>query len=181
SRYDPNSSSNVAGPGTGTFLTDPNFQQYVPKKDKTSDVFPGFTFGGPILRDRIFGFVAFNPEFNDLERTVVYPAGGVVPAGGPIAFSQNTQTYYTNARVDAAVTKKLRVYASWLYQLQKQSGENLPFWDSANGETNLSASVSPSVYAHGLGFTAPNSTTNVGADYTITSRLILTGRFGYYF
>jgi hypothetical protein len=181
SRYDPNSSSNVAGPGAGIFLTDPNFQEYVPRKDKTSDVFPGFTFGGPILRDRIFGFVAFNPEFNDLERTVVYPAGGVVPAGGPISFSQNTQTYYTNARVDAAVTRKLRVYASWLYQLQKQSGENLPFWDSSNGETNVSASVSPSVYAHALGFTAPNSTTNVGADYTITSRLILTGRFGYYF
>jgi hypothetical protein len=181
SRYDPNSFQKTIGPGVGLFQTDPTFQQYVPKKDKTSDVFPGFTFGGPILRDRIFGFVAFNPEFNDLERTVVYPAGGVVPAGGPIAFSQNTQTYYTNARVDAAVTKQLRVYASWLYQLQKQSGENLPFWDSSNGETNVSASVSPSVYAHALGFTAPNSTTNVGADYTITSRLILTGRFGYYF
>jgi hypothetical protein len=181
SRYDPNSFQKTIGPGVGLFQTDPTFQQYVPKKDKTSDVFPGFTFGGPILRDRIFGFVAFNPEFNDLERTVVYPAGGVVPAGGPIAFSQNMQTYYTNARVDAAVTKQLRVYASWLYQLQKQSGENLPFWDSSNGETNVSASVSPSVYAHALGFTAPNSTTNVGADYTITSRLILTGRFGYYF
>src|ERR1700730_17120845 len=182
SRYDPNSSQITAGPGGGTFLTDPNFQEYVPRKDKPSDVFPGFTFGGPILRDRIFGFVAFNPEFNDLERKVVYPATStVVPGGGPIAFSQNTQTYYTNARIDAAVTKKLRVYASWLYQLQKQSGENLPFWDSANGQFNISSSVAPSNFAHGLGYTAPNTTTNVGADYNVTSRLILTGRYGYYF
>lgn len=176
-RYDPNSSQITKSWG----LTDPNFQEYVPKKDKTSDVFPGFTFGGPILRDRIFGFVAFNPEFNDLERTINYPAGGVVPAGGPIAFSQNTQTYYTNARIDAAVTKRLRLYASWLYQLQRQSGENPPYWDSSNGLFNISSSRAPSNFSHSLGYTAPNSTTNVGADYNVTSRLILTGRFGYYF
>jgi Carboxypeptidase regulatory-like domain len=177
SRYDPNSSQITTPWG----LTDPNFQEYVPKKDKTSDVFPGFTFGGPILRDRIFGFVAFNPEFNDLERTVTYPAGGVVPAGGRIASSQNTQTYYTNARVDAAVTKRLRLYASWLYQLQKQSGEILPFQDSANGLFNISTAVAPVNFAHSLGYTAPNSTTNVGADFNLTSRLILTARYGYYF
>jgi hypothetical protein len=183
SRYDPNSASVLAGPvGAPWGLTDPTFQQYVPKKDKTSDVFPGFTFGGPIWRDRVFGFVAFNPEFNDLERTVTFPAGSAVfPAGGPVAFSQNTQTYYTNARIDAAVTKKLRVYASWLYQLQKQSGELLPFPDSANGLFNISSSVAPSSFSHNLGYTAPNMTTNVGADYNVTSRLILTGRYGYYF
>jgi len=195
-RYDPNSAQQIAGPGAGTFLTDPAFQQYVPKKDKTSDVFPGFTFGGPILRDRIFGFVAFNPEFNDVERKVTYPSDSTfVPGGGVRAFSQNTQTYYTNARIDAAVTKKLRVYASWLYQLQRQSGENLPFQDPTNLPlfitnptpggallaNNSSATVTPIVYAHGLGYTSPNSTTNVGADYNLTSRLILTGRYGYYF
>src|SRR5882757_7581750 len=183
SRYDPNSAAVLAGPvGNPWGLTDPTFQQYVPKKDKTSDVFPGFTFGGPIWRDHIFGFVAFNPEFNDLERTVTYPAGGAVfPAGGPVAFSQNTQTYYTNARIDAAVTKKLRLYGSWLYQLQKQSGELLPFPDSANGLFNISSSVAPSSFSHNLGYTAPNTTINLGADYNLTSRLILTGRYGYYF
>ena len=183
SRYDPNSSSNVAGPGVGTFLTDPNFQEYVPRKDKTTDIFPGFTFGGPILRDRVFGFVAFNPEFNQVERGVNYANSSdpALQSLGLVKFSQNTQTYYTNARVDAAVTKKLRVYASWLYQLQKLSGENLPFWDSANGQFNISSAVAPSNFSHSLGYTAPNSTTNVGADFNITSRLILTGRFGYYF
>lgn len=177
SRYDPNSSQLTTSWG----LTDPNFQEYVPKKDKTGDVFPGFTFGGPIWKDRIFGFVGFNPEFNSLERTVVYPTGGVVPAGGPVAFSQNSQTYYTTARVDAAVTSKLRLFGSWLYQLQKLTGENLPFPDSANGEFNISSAVAPSSFAHSVGYTAPNTTINVGADYNLTSRLILTGRFGYYF
>ncbi|HKT46398.1 MAG TPA: carboxypeptidase regulatory-like domain-containing protein [Candidatus Acidoferrales bacterium] len=177
-RYDPTSAQTTTPWG----LTDPNFNEYVPKKDKTGDVFPGFTFGGPVIRDRIFGFVAFNPEFNSLERTVLYPSNSaVVPGGGPIAFSQNTQTYYTNARLDGAVTKRLRLYASWLYQLQRQSGENLPFWDSANGLFNISSAVAPANFSHGLGYVTPNSTTNLGADYEINSRLILTGRYGYYF
>jgi Carboxypeptidase regulatory-like domain/TonB dependent receptor len=179
SRYDPNSAQITMPWGQ----TDPNFQEYVPKKDKTNDIFPGFTFGGPILRDRIFGFVAFNPEFTQIERSVNYgnSQNATLQPLGVVKFSQNTQTYYTNGRVDAAVTKKLRLYASWLYQLQKQSGENLPFWDSSNGDFNTSSNVDPSVYSHALGFTAPNSTTNVGADFTLTPRLVLTGRYGYYF
>ena len=45
---------------------------------------------------------------------------------GICPFSQNTQTYYTNARVDFAVTQKLRVFGSWLYQYQRQAGIGLP-------------------------------------------------------
>src|SRR5580692_5618285 len=177
-RYDPQSSQATTSWGT----LDPNFQEYAAKKDKTSDVFPGFTFGGPILKNRIFGFVAFNPEFNDLERGVNYAQTGGLGGGmGLVNFSQNTQTYYTTARIDAEVTKKLRVYASWLYQLQKQHGENLPFADSSTGLFNVSSTVDPAAFSHNVGFTAPNQTINLGADYSITSRLILTGRFGYYF
>jgi Carboxypeptidase regulatory-like domain len=175
-RYNPLSSQTQTSWG----VTDPEFQEYVPKKDHVSDILPGFTFGGPILKDRIFGFVGFNPWLQNDERGVNYDQPGGI-GGGLINFSQNTRTYYTNARVDAEVTQKLRLYASWLYQLQKQYGENLPFPDSANGLYNTSSSIDPSAYSHNLGYTAPNSTTNVGVDYTLTPRLILTGRFGYYF
>jgi hypothetical protein len=179
SRLDPNSSQTATSWGA----LDPTYQAYVPKKDKTSDVFPGFTFGGPIWKDHVFGFVAFNPEFNQAERGVNYavsPISTLSPLG-LVQFSQNTQTYYTTARLDAVVTKKLRVYGSWLYQLQKQYGTNLPFADSVQGYDNVSATIDPSTYAHTIGFMAPNQTTNVGADYSITPRLIATGRFGYYF
>lgn len=176
-RYDPQSSQTATSWGA----LDPNFQEYSAKKDKTSDVFPGFTLGGPILKNRIFGFVAFNPEFNDLERGVNYNQAGGLGGLGLVNFSQNTQTWYTTARLDVEVTKKLRAYGSWLYQLQKQHGENLPFADSSNGLFNISSTVDPSAYSHNVGFTAPNQTINVGADYSITSRLILTGRYGYYF
>jgi hypothetical protein len=183
-RYDPLSSQQ--NPTWGQ--TDANFQDYVPKKDKTGDLMPGFTFGGPILKNRLFGFIGFNPEFYTLERKVDYNQlnnqGGLGGPGGlgVIAFSQNTQTYYGTGRVDAEVSKKIRVYGSWLYQLQKQSGENLPTADSTNPNFfNVDAAVVPTAFAHGVGYTAPNSTTNVGADFSITPRLVATTRFGYYF
>ena len=140
--------------------------------------------------------MGFNPEFNDYERFVYEGPRLKVP------FSQNTQTYYTTARLDFVVTQKLRTYASWLYQYQRQSGTNLPSADSTQGYYNLStgcygalsssdptsphyctpfSGVPASAYAHSLGYSAPNQTTNVGADWTITPHLVSTTRFGYYF
>lgn len=168
-------------------------QEAQPIKPHTSDVFPGFTIGGPILKDKIFFFLGFNPEFNDFERFVNYGPtnGGVTP------FSQNTQTYYTTARIDYAVTQKIRVFGSWLYQYQRQAGENLPTSDIVGGLFNpstgcfgsatsasnpcVNTGVAQSAYAHTLGYTAPNQTVNTGADWTLTPRLISTTRFGYYF
>ncbi|HVO56817.1 MAG TPA: carboxypeptidase regulatory-like domain-containing protein [Dongiaceae bacterium] len=179
SRLDPNSSQTPTSWGA----IDPTYQSFQPKKDRTGDIFPGFTFGGPIWKNRIFGFVGFNPEFTSVSRAVNYavsPDPTLSPLG-VVRFGQNTQTYYTSARVDAVITQKLRVYSSWLYQLQKQHGTNLPFADSTQGYDNVSATIDPSTYAHYIGFTAPNQTTNVGVDYSITPRLVATGRFGYYF
>ena len=190
SRYDPQ--GGLSRPN-GTFYLDAVSQNYQPVRPKSSDVFPGFSFGGPILKDRVFGFVAFNPEWTDLERKVVYgpSKSDVVP------FSRNTQTYYTTARVDASVTQKIRVFASWLYQYQRQNGVNLPSSDSTvglqNGSTGCFGSAtdpvtnpcvpgSPqSVFAHKLGYTAPNVTANFGADFSLTPRLVFTTRLGIYF
>jgi len=189
SRYDPSSS----GAETSWGAVDPTYQNYQPIRPHTSDVFPGFTFGGPIFKKRLFGVAGFNPEFNNYAQKVNYgPAnGGILP------FSRNTQTYYTYARVDAVVAQKLRVFGSWLYQLQRQSGEALPVSDSVQGFFNtstgcfgsatsasnpcLSTGIPPFAYAHSLGYVAPNNTTNAGADWTITQSLVSTTRFGYYF
>jgi len=156
---------------------DPGYQQYEPKKDTTKDFFPGFTLGGPIKRDRIWFFAGFNPEFTKVRRTVDFSGQGL----GNLNFDQNTQTYYTTARIDTILTQKIRLYASWLYQYQRQSGQALPFADDRNGLLNPNSTSPPFVFAHGLGFGAPNNTTNVGADFSITQRLVATTRFGYYF
>ena len=127
---------------------DAPYQSYTPVKPRTSDVFPGFTFGGPLLpfmssmRDKVFFFVAFNPELQRYAETINYgPASAGNAAVGNVPYSQNTNTYYTTARVDAQVTKKIRVFGSWLYQYQKEFGEHLPSADS------VKASISPQIPA----------------------------------
>ncbi|MFZ1132813.1 MAG: carboxypeptidase regulatory-like domain-containing protein [Terriglobales bacterium] len=186
-RYDPNG---TASSTTGVNNIDVPYQLLQPIRPKTSDVYPGFNLGGPILKDRVFFFLGFNPEWNDLERTVNYGPSN----GGETKFGRNTQTYFSTARIDASVSQKIRVFGSWLYQYQRQNGENLPASDSTTGLYNfstgcfansstpcLNTGVPQFAYAHNLGYSAPNITTNFGADITITPRLVATTRFGYYF
>jgi hypothetical protein len=187
-RYDPNNAFTT--PTSGVNNIDGPYQLVQPIRPKTSDVYPGFIFGGPIIKDRMFFFLGFNPEWNDIERKVNYGPtnGGVLP------FSRNTQTYFTTARIDASLSQKIRVFGSWLYQYQRQNGENLPLSDSTAGLYNVSTGCFASssqaclgtgipkfAFAHDLGYSAPNITANFGADISINPRLVSTTRFGYYF
>jgi len=179
-RYDPA----FAGGNLGGALADPGYQAYQPKKDTLTDIFPGFTFGGPIMRDKVWFFASFNPEFRNHERVVnwSWPGNSAFPAQtGLTPFSANQQTYYTNARIDYAATQKIRIFGSWLYQYQRVKGEFLPAADSTTGLQNPTATSPPQIYGHNLGFGAPNVTTNVGLDYTISPRLVGTFRWGYTF
>lgn len=179
SRYDPTSS----GTTTSWGFVDPAYQSYQGHSLQHSEFLPGFTFGGPLLpflpkmRDKLFFFVAFNPDLKREAVRVDYSGMGL----GELPFSQNTNTYYANARVDAQVTKKIRIFGSWLYQLQRQNGQTLPFADSTTGLFNISTQSPPSNFAHTLGFDAPNQTVNTGADITLTNNIVSTTRFGYYF
>jgi hypothetical protein len=215
SRYDPSSAGcPVGNAGCPTnYTADPTYENYQPIRPHTSDFFPGFTVGGPLfgifpktaagpLKDRVFLFAAFNPEFSAYEEKLNYGPSN----GGNIPFSQNTQTYYSYARIDSEVTNKIRVFGSWLYQLQRGAGENLPGYnvqntnfpspDSTQGYFNLATGcygaattasnclyggIPPAAFAHNLGYVAPNITLNTGADITITNSLVATSRFGYYF
>jgi hypothetical protein len=93
------------------------------------------------------------------------------------------------------LTQKIRIFGSWLYQYEKLRGEDLPFADPTTNILNPSTScfgsftnpttnpcagsgTPPFSFAHALGFGAPNTTTNVGADFTITPRIVATIRWG---
>jgi len=90
---------------------------------------------------------------------------------GSSTFSQNTQTYYTSARLDFEVTKKLRVYASLALPTSEAGRRRSARPDSSTGLFNVSSTVDPSAYSHGVGYTAPNTTINVGADYSLNLRV----------
>jgi len=182
-RYDPTFIS--PSPNSVALLPDATYQAYQPKKDGLQDYFPGFALGGPFIKDRLWFFASFNPEFRQRQRTVnwSWPGSSVFPAQtGPTPFSNNLQTYYSNARLDWAATQKIRVFGSWLYQYQRSTGEFLPFADATNPAfVNGTATSPPEIYGHNLGYGAPNTTTNVGADITLSPRIVATFRWGYNF
>jgi hypothetical protein len=194
-RYDP----------TPTVTTpDADSQYYQPKKDHFRIAAPGFVIGGPIVKDRLWFFLGFAPQYNSRARTVNFgpqvclvdfPASGGCPnqALGNQIFNDDTQQYFSTARLDGTLTQKIRVFGSWLYQYSRASGVSLPYNDPTNpnllngggilvGAGSVTGITSPlSQYAHGLGYSSPNATYNTGADITLSPQVVATTRFGYFF
>jgi Carboxypeptidase regulatory-like domain len=203
-RYNPNGAPTAVGLNPATNLPyaigtpgfpgfDDGIQSYQPTRDHFRIVQPGFTIGGPFIKDRLWFFLGFAPEYNDLARTVNFGPSSL-PANSSLGnqiFNQDNQQYFTTARLDATLTQKIRVFGSWLYQFARESGDFLPAPDSTTGLPNSGIVVSGTAfgginspitqYSHGLGFSAPNATYNTGADITLTPKIVSTTRFGYFF
>ncbi len=179
-RQDPTDSGTTNADGGP--LADPAFQLYQAQKDHFRTLQPGVTIGGPIMKDRIWFFFGFAPMVNSLARTVDFGAND--GNAGNQYFTQDRQSYYTTARVDANLTSKIRVFGSWLYQFARETGAALPTGDPIAAQStylNTSTLDPLTSYSHGLGWSAPNSTYNVGADITLNQKLVATTRYGYFF
>ncbi|MGA8438558.1 MAG: TonB-dependent receptor [Candidatus Sulfotelmatobacter sp.] len=188
-RYDPLGSTNTtASPGF-----DDDAQQYQPTRDHFRIVQPGFTVGGPIAKDRLWFFLGFAPQYNSLVRTVNFGFSSLASNSvlGIQPISRDSQVYFSTARLDFVATQKIRLFGSWLYQYARESGASLPAADSVNGLLNSGVSTGvlalPGIntpitqFSHSLGFSAPNATFNVGADMSLTPKIVSTTRYGYFF
>ena len=175
-RYDPTDSGNAAA------RLDPAYQIYQPAKDHFRTVEPAVTVGGPIIKDRLVFFAGFEPLINTRAKSVNF--GSNDSNAGNQYFTQDRQTYYTTARLDATISSRIRVFGSWLYQYARETGDSLPTSDPIKQQSGFlnTATLSPlSLYSHGLGWSAPNATYNTGADISLTQNLVSTTRFGYFF
>ena len=168
-RYDPTQSINLAA------RQDIPAQLYQPKKDRSFTTQPGFKLGGALVKDRLWYFASFAPEFTSISRTVNWSQ-----QTGNQTFTRDGQSYYGIARLDAAVTSKIRVWSSWLTEYQRVTGVR-PLADSTQGYFNPDTLNPITNYAHDIGYSAPNQTFNVAADITLTPTLVLTTRYGYSF
>jgi hypothetical protein len=189
-RYNPTPS------GPSDFIPDLDSQFYQPKKDHFRIGQPGFTIGGPVAKDRLWFFLGLAPQYTARSRVVDFgPTTNATNLGlslGKQLFNQDSQQYFGTFRLDATVTQKIRVFGSWLYQYSRESGDSLPNPDSTTGLANtgglvigqgLTTGIDAPItqYAHGLGFSNPNATFNVGADITLTPKVVATTRYGYFF
>jgi hypothetical protein len=186
-RYDPTSPGTTNANGV---RIDPDGQIYSSQDEHFRNVEPGVVVGGPIFTNRLWFAAGFNPWYIGTGRTVNYASAAAVAAGSPYTtfgnqyFTQDQQTYYGYTRLDAELSNKIRVFGEWLYQYQRETGVNMPTSDpiaSESGFLNTSVLQDPDNYAHGIGYSQPNSLYNVGADITLTPRIVATTRYGYYF
>jgi len=175
-RYDPN------GP-QGTNI-EPTPQIYQPQPEHFRTVQPAVIVQGPIVRNRLWFTAGFEPLFNSHARTVNF---GVPyssdPTLGSQYFTEDRQQYFGLARVDAALSQKIRVYFKWLPEYTRLSG-NLPTADPITPESGFinTAVLAPiAQYYHGIGSSAPIVTYNMGADWTLSDKLVSTTRYGYFF
>ena len=175
-----------------TATDDQASQIYSPKKDTFSHWQPGFTLGGPIKRDRLWFYLGFAPYGGTLSRTVNFGPSICNSIGGcpnqtvgNQTFKRQTWSYYSTARLDAVLTQKVRVFGSWLYQHERRTGASLPLADpisvESSGFLNDAIFTPLSQFSHSYGWSQPNATYNVGADLTLTPKVVATTRFGYFF
>jgi len=162
---------------SSTTRLDQPFQFYQPIKDHYHTATPGFTLGGDLIKDRLWIFGSTAPAFSTLARTENVSYNSI----GPRTFHQDSNTYYSMARVDFMATQRIRLYAGWQDSYNRLAGSSLPGADSTTKLLNTSASTNPDNYNYGIGSVNPQVLFNSGADITINPNLVATTHFGYLF
>lgn len=176
-RYDPNGTYTPASKQTATYNGfDTPVQTYINKQDHYIYTQPGGRVGGPLWKNRVWGTIAFAPNFTAGRRTVDF--GG---ASGVQTFPYSSERFYLNSRIDATVTQNIRVFGTWLTEYYRSVGDYLPNRDAVNGLVNSSVSSGTSAFPSGIGTVQPNQSFNVGADVTLSKSIIATTRFGHFF
>jgi hypothetical protein len=136
---------------------------YQPKEDKYSILYPGFTFSGPMIKNRLYFMAGYMPEIEHTERTINYAAGART-------WKQDRKRHYSLSRVDFNPTQKLQTNVSWIWSPAKRIG-SLPNRDPRVAAPTNDLSVQ--------GGYVPSQALTASANYTLTPKLLLSVRYGY--
>jgi hypothetical protein len=144
-------------------LTSRTFEYITPPKDDETRIDPGFSLGGPILRDRLFFFGSYQPGIRDTKRTVTF-SNGVTNT-----FDQDFRVHYGTVNVTGNAGSKL-LYRVGANYSPFETKRDLP------GVTGRSSLTRPDQYLRGT--KGDRNTFSGSVDYIPTSNLTLSGRAG---
>jgi hypothetical protein len=151
-------------------------QYYMAKQDHSRTIDPGFTVGGPLLTNKVFAFLSYIPDITRTRRTATFTKTNP----GPRSFYQSQDTHFGLARLDYSPWSKLSVFGSYQYAYSRIVGV-LPNPDSLTGQLNSSSTSDPTTFRADTGSVNPLSTTSFGANYTVSSKTLISARYGYFY
>ena len=181
-RGDPSTAINT------TTRVDQPMQYYFQKQDGYSIVEPGYEIGGPVLKDRLWFFSSYIPTITRTTRTVNYTFGFSNPASpttsvlpGPRTFTQSYTAQNALNRVDGQPLRSVHLFASWQYGYSRITGQLPDTPDSLVGQVNAAAGSNPNAVLPALGSVNPSNVFNFGGDWTPSSHVVATARYGYFY
>ncbi|MCP9493129.1 MAG: TonB-dependent receptor [Pyrinomonadaceae bacterium MAG19_C2-C3] len=177
--------------GPRSFLNNTGGVEYLrPRRDGGTDEFPFVSLGGPVIKDRLWFFGAYAPQYINTVRTLDYinPNPALRAAGNRFptqTYRQQVKREYAFGRLDLQPTDRIRMTGSYTWNPIAQQGV-LPLFSSTTGTI-------PSINFPGEGFrTGPalldrqggrqtSNNTAGSITWTPTDRLTLSARGGYNF
>ncbi|HEV2800744.1 MAG TPA: carboxypeptidase regulatory-like domain-containing protein [Pyrinomonadaceae bacterium] len=162
-----------------------NAEQLNDPRDRATDFFPTANFSGPILRDRLWFFASYTPQFNNAIQDINYISSD--PRGRVPRFTEtyraNTRAHYAFTRLDASVTDKLRLTGTFTYNPIEYNGLLPPATQQISNPAvaNFGGTIGTLTGSQLLGqqggrVNANNFTGKM--DYTPTDRLVISVRGG---
>jgi hypothetical protein len=141
-----------------------------PKKDNFLNTFPSIDFSGPIVKNRIFFFGSFTPQFFHTRRNFTFADNSVG------MYESNVRRDYGFARIDGNLTNKLRLNGTYTYNPFRQHGV-IPTFETLDAAGSLKNAPSPTDQLQ-QGGRIPATNVTVEGTYTPTDRLVLNARAG---
>jgi outer membrane receptor protein involved in Fe transport len=166
----------VAGTGTSTGvptlrlkLTDSNQAEYVTyPKDKENRIEPGFALGGPIAKNRLWFFGAYQPALTTVQRDV-NPTTAVNPNAGNFSIERKQQVQYATGNVTSQLSDSLRARVAYNNSWSRTQGLLPSFSGTDRTDTN-----------YGKTSTFPNYSVSSNVDWVASQKLFFGVRGGYY-
>ena len=160
-------------------------------KDSFNNVFPTATFGGPIIKRKAWFIGSWTPQYYRTDRTVTYYRSFTAANGtrlipnttyAPEVYSAKTTYNYGFARVDAAPTNNLRVFASFLWNPAVYEGL-LPLSPIAIGSVPAQSIIGGKTYTGAnlsaiQGGRTNSNNVSTQAVWTPTQKAVVSFRYG---